>query len=282
MDKINFVKMSGSGNDFIIIDNRTRLLEKKDLPAFAQSVCERKLSVGADGLIIIENSHNADFGFLFFNADGSKAEMCGNGGRCVARYAFLNGIGGSTLTFETEAGLIRAKVIDERVSLEMTEPRDLKLDMSVIMEGVPYTMSYINTGVPHVVVFVENLETYNVADTGRAIRFHSEFEPAGTNVNFVDKKMRDQLFIRTYERGVEDETLACGTGSVASALIAYKKGFIIPPVSIVTRGEEVLSVDFADENGRFIDVFLEGAVTLVYEGVMWKEGWVRKGVCKIS
>lgn len=271
--KIPFVKMSGSGNDFILIDHRKPFLDEGSLKEFIRKVCQRRTSVGADGLILVENSDKADFKWRFFNSDGSEAEMCGNGGRCVARFAFLKGISGSVLTFETIAGILSAEVKDKRVKLELTKPHSLKLDGTIPIEGKELTFSYLNTGVPHTVLFTQDLERVDVVRLGSMIRYHPLFAPTGTNVNFVRLEDGNQLSIRTYERGVEDETLACGTGAVASALIAGFKGRAQSPVSIKTRGGEILIVYFEIEGEEVKKVFLEGDANVIYEAEMWEEAY---------
>jgi len=271
--KIPFMKMSGSGNDFILIDHREPFLEEDRLKDFIRKVCQRRISAGADGLILIERSKKADFKWRFYNADGSEAEMCGNGGRCVARFAYLKGIAGSSLTFETLAGILSAQVDGKRVKLEMTKPFGLKFDEAFLINGKEQIFSSINTGVPHVVLFVEDVEGLDVVPLGRAIRFHPHFAPSGTNANFVRVEKDSQLLIRTYERGVEDETLACGTGAVASALVAALKGFVKSPVSIKTRGGEVLTVHYEIEAGEVKRVFFEGEVHIIYEAEMWEEAY---------
>jgi len=271
--KIPFTKMSGSGNDFILIDHREPLLKEDRVKEFVRKVCRRRVSVGADGLILIEGSEKADFKWRFYNADGSEAEMCGNGGRCAARFAYLKGIAGLSLKFETLAGILSARVNGKKVKLEMTKPFGLKLDQTISVDGVEHILSSINTGVPHAVIFVEDLEGVDIVRTGRAIRYHSFFTPSGTNADFVRVGKGSQLSIRTYERGVEDETLACGTGAVASALIAAFKGLVKSPVTIETRGGEVLSVSFEIEAKVVKKVFFEGDVHIIYEAAMWEEAY---------
>lgn len=271
--KIPFMKMSGSGNDFILIDHRKPLFGRSRMRKFAQDVCRRRFSVGADGIIFIEPSKKADFKCRFFNADGNEAEMCGNGGRCTARFAYLKGIAGSSLSFETLAGILAAEVDGKRVKLEMTQPYGLRLDEKMTIQGKRLKISSINTGVPHAVFFLENLEKVNVLGMGRAIRHHPRFSPKGTNANFVKVKNRSRLSVRTYERGVEDETLACGTGAVASALVAAFKGLVRSPVSINTSGGEILTVHFEIEGREVKKVFFEGYVHIIYEGEIWEEAY---------
>ena len=271
--KIPFIKMSGSGNDFIIIDHREPFLKEDRLRDFIRKACRRRISVGADGLILIERSQKADFKWRYFNADGGEAEMCGNGGRCAARFAYLKGIAGPSLKFETLAGILSAQVDGKRVKLEMTKPFGLKLDETLLIDGKKQIFSSINIGVPHAVLFVEDVEGLDIVRIGRAVRYHSHFSPGGTNANFIRLEEGSQLSIRTYERGVEDETLACGTGAVAAALVAAFKGLVKSPVSIKTRGGEVLSVHFEIEGREVKRVFFEGDVHIIYEAEMWEEAY---------
>jgi diaminopimelate epimerase len=269
--ELTFYKMSGSGNDFILVDNRTAILDGDSLGPFVASICRRKHSVGADGMILLETSDRADFKWRFFNADGGEVEMCGNGGRCAARLAYLKGIAGPRLRFETKAGIIQAEVIGERVKLEMPEPTTPELDYPLHVEEETLTVSSITVGVPHVVIWVGDLETSPVFKVGRAVRYHERYAPAGTNVNFVKQVSEGAFAIRTYERGVEDETLACGTGSVATALIAAAKGMTTSPAALHTRGGETLNIYFEQSKDRFYNVFLEGDARSIYEGKLSKE-----------
>jgi diaminopimelate epimerase len=273
MRRIPFFKMSGSGNDFILIDNRQGVLNADHLGDFVPKVCARKVSVGADGLILIEPSQRVDFRWRFFNADGSEAEMCGNGGRCAARFAVLKGITTPKLAFETLAGIIEAEVNGRQVKLQMVQPTGLKLNLDVPIDGQNHQLHFINTGVPHAIKMVEDAAAVAVKDLGRKIRFHTQFQPAGTNANFVQPVDRKHLKVRTYERGVEDETLACGTGAVASALIAAKKKLVDSPVEVQTSGGEILKIYFQPKGEAFDRVFLEGDTRVVYEGSLWEEAY---------
>lgn len=272
MNGLSITKMNGSGNDFILIDHRSRFLAEPTFPTLARNLCRRQECIGADGLILVENSTAADFKWRFFNADGSEAEMCGNGGRCVARYAFLKGIAGPRLCFETIAGVIQAHVKGRRVVLDLPLPGPAALDREVLIDGTRYRLGTINTGVPHAVLMVEDIDEAPVVDVGRRIRFHQEFQPAGTNVNFVQSVDQGHLAVRTYERGVENETLACGTGSVASALVAAAAGLAASPVEVRTRGGELLGVSFRmNEEGSYAQVSLEGDTCLVFEGTLARD-----------
>lgn len=270
---IEFFKMSGSGNDFILIDNRQRTLAVGDVVEFVKSVCRRKVSVGADGLIIIEPSERVDFRWRFFNADGSEVEMCGNGGRCAARFAYLKGIAGSKMSFETLAGIIDAEVQGETVKLRLTDPRAQVMNDQIQLKNQTLFVHSINTGVPHVVHFVRDPDGFDVFNTGRAIRYHERYQPAGTNANFVAVVDNHTIRVRTYERGVEDETLACGTGSVASALIAARKGLVESPVDVLVQSGEQLRIHFEMTPEGFAKVYLEGKAKVVYQGSLWDEAW---------
>jgi diaminopimelate epimerase len=270
---IEFYKMSGSGNDFILIDNRDGSLSVGDIAAFVKSICKRKVSVGADGLTVIEPSNKVDFRWRFFNADGSEVEMCGNGGRCAARFALLRGIAGEKMSFETLAGIIDAEVRGDVVKLRLTDPRDLVMDDRIQVGKQILFVHSINTGVPHVVHFVRDLEGFDVFSTGRAIRRHEHYQPAGTNADFAAVVDDHTLRVRTYERGVEEETLACGTGSVASALIAARKGFVESPVDVRVQSGETLRIHFEQTEGGFTKVYLEGKTTVIYQGKLWDEAW---------
>lgn len=263
--------MSGSGNDFILMDNRDGSLAVTDIVEFVRLLCARKVSVGADGLIIIEHSDRADFRWRFFNADGSEVDMCGNGGRCAARFAFLRGIAPAAMSFETGAGIIDATVTGDQVKLRLTTPHAADLDYDLYMAEDRLAVSSINTGVPHVVTFVDDLERCEVFRLGRLIRYHDCYQPAGTNANFVQVLDSHTLRVRTYERGVEDETLACGTGSVASALIAAGKGLVSAPTDILVQSGEKLRIYFDQTETGYDNVYLEGGAKVVYEGRLWEE-----------
>jgi diaminopimelate epimerase len=274
MDPILFYKMSGCGNDFIIIDNRRLVIAEKNLTAFIVGVCRRKMSVGADGIILIENSDTVDFKWRFYNSDGSLAEMCGNGARCVARFAYLNGITGPDMSFETLAGVVSASVSETGlVKIKMTDPLNLELNRPLILKSGKFEVSSVNTGVPHAVMVVKNVEETPVKEMGKEIRFHPDFAPAGTNANFVSVQPDSVVAVRTYERGVEDETLACGTGCVASALITACKFGLTSPVTLLTRSGGYLRIYFNNHRNTFTDVYLEGDARLIYRAELCEEAW---------
>ena len=271
---VPFYKMSGSGNDFIIIDNRSASIENLNLSAFIPSVCRRRMSVGADGVILIENCETADFKWQFYNSDGSRAEMCGNGARCAARFAYLNDIAESPMSFETDAGRVHAEINYDRVKIKMTDPMDMKLDYAIPLAHGDQVISSINTGVPHVILETEAVETIDVALKGREIRYHEAFKPQGTNVNFITPMAQDLIVIRTYERGVENETLACGTGAVAAALVSAAKYGKPSPLHMKTRSSSVLTIHFKRTDDGFSDVYLEGDARVIYKGEIWEDAWV--------
>ncbi|MGD9247058.1 MAG: diaminopimelate epimerase [Desulfobacteraceae bacterium] len=274
MKSIPFTKMSGSGNDFILMDNRDGVVPADNLPQFAERVCRRKLSAGADGLILVEHSENVDFRWRFFNSDGSLAEMCGNGARCVARFAHMNGIAKEVMGFETIAGIIHAQVHGDQVKIKMTDPYDWVVDASLSTASGRVNYISLNTGVPHVVIEVDDIESTDVVGMGREIRRHPEFAPAGTNVNFLEVKPAGIGRVRTYERGVEDETLACGTGIVASALTLALRKQERAPVTLETRSGNHLKVHFSKDAERFVDIYLEGDARIIYQGQMMPDAWL--------
>jgi diaminopimelate epimerase len=270
-NRIPFYKMHGGGNDFVLIDHRERFIPEAEQPQFARRVCHRQLGAGGDGLILIEASLTANFRWRFYNADGSEPEMCGNGGRCAARFAVLNGIAPAILTFETLAGTIAASVKARLVKLLMVGVGKVELAYNIPLEETMLSGHFVRVGVPHVAIPVTDLEATPVASWGRAVRFHNLFAPAGANVNFIQVEGPQDLRIRTYERGVEDETLACGTGAVASALIAARLGQLVSPVTVHTRGGEALTVYFTPQGETFTEVFLEGDALVAYQGELWAD-----------
>ncbi|NTV13639.1 MAG: diaminopimelate epimerase [Desulfobulbaceae bacterium] len=281
---LRFTKMNGTGNDFILVDNRELGIAKAEMAGLAKRLCHRQFSVGADGMIFVENTTGADFRWQFYNADGSEAEMCGNGARCAARYAYTKGFAKKHMRFATIAGLIEAQIVGHNVKIRLTSPTDIVLSRSIEIDGEQREIHSINTGVPHAVHFVRDNTATPVKKWGRLIRHHKLFEPAGTNVNFVQLP-ENELHVRTYERGVEDETLACGTGAVASALIAALHGHVTSPVKVRTTGGDELRIHFTlldvgdspessealRHEQRIAEVFLEGPASLVYEGELYPE-----------
>lgn len=264
MKDIQFFKMVASGNDFILLDNRKNAV--RDPKEFARRACALHTGVGADGVLLIEPSKQSDFFLRIINSDGSEAEACGNGYRCVGLYAREILGFQKRMTFDTLAGPIELEVGRSTIKVKMAEPRDDRKDVKLRLGERVLTMDFINTGVPHAVIFSAELDKLPVFELGRAVRFHNEFKPKGTNVNFVEEVSEHELKIRTYERGVEDETLACGTGSVAAALCAGLRGRAKSPVSVRTKSGEDLKVYFEIHKQRASNVFLEGGADFVYEG----------------
>ena len=303
--KIEFYKLQASGNDFILLDNSKGKFKASSAfyKKFAKKYCSRKLGIGADGVLVIQPSSKALFKMRIFNADGSEAEMCGNGARCVGLWASL-AKKKENITFETKAGIIEARIsgrsrralvspardindticrsnISNGVKIKTSAPFGLKTDLQLKVSGRGMKVNFINTGVPHAVIFVQGLEKIDVDKIGREIRFHKQFKPAGANVNFVEIKDKNSLSVRTYERGVEAETLACGTGSVASAIISWFK--LNPSIkqreaitlAVKTKSKDILKVTFSAKGGsasggdnskRIDSVWLEGEACLVYKG----------------
>jgi len=266
-ENICFTKAVASGNDFIIIDNKNGELDARDLDysKIAQDVCRRKLSIGADGILVLESSVKATYRMRIINPDGTEVDMCGNGLRCSALYAALAGWG-KTLTIETRAGLLAAEVNDDSIKIRMSEPKDIKLDINLGVGEHLLKAHHINTGVPHAVHIVENIENYDVKEIGRRMREHSVFQPDGTNVDFIADIDKNYARVRTYERGVEDETLACGTGVVASALVLGLLGKCSSPVKLKTQSGEVVTVYFKLEGKKIREVYLEGIAKIVCQG----------------
>lgn len=265
MKKINFTKMVGAGNDFIMVDNRKKTLTK-NLPTIAKTLCDRKLSVGADGLILLEKSKTSDVAMRIFNADGSEAEMCGNGVRCLALMAVNGKNTKKPLKIQTLAGPVFAQVKSEIVKVKLTDPKDMKMNIHLKINGIPLITHFINTGVPHAVTVVSDIEKVDVFNLGRTIRYHEQFAPKGTNANFMAFGNGNWISNRIYERGVENETLSSGTGSAAAALIAATLKGYSSPITVHTRTKEVLKIYFSKTGNTFFDVYMEGPVKTSFQG----------------
>lgn len=264
MQTVPFYKMVASGNDFVVVDNRRHVV--KDPLRFTREVCAPHTGAGADGVLLFENSRRADFKMRIINSDGSEAEACGNGFRCIARFAREILKYPVRFQFESVSGLVQAEVKKRTVKVRLPNPKDYRENGDIEVLGHRLHYSFLNTGVPHTVIFVEGLENIDVEKIGRAIRNHKNFKPKGTNVNFVEVKGRSEIQVRTYERGVEGETQACGTGSTASAVVSALSGCTVSPVRVKTRGGEILTVSFKINGKKITDVFLEGEARFVYEG----------------
>ena len=262
---LQFTTMNGAGNDFVMVDNRD-LRYALDKAAIAR-LCDRHRGVGGDGLIAVEPAANgADFKMRYYNADGGEAEMCGNGARCFARFASQVARKSGRITFETLAGVIGAELIGDEVRLSMSAPHSLALGTELAVDGEKLKVHALNTGVPHAIVFVEDLEKTDIMRLGRALRYHEHFAPKGTNANFIGELPGGAIAIRTYERGVEGETQACGTGVTAAALIFARLTGAASPVSVRVRGGETLSVGFAVDGENWKAVTLTGPAEFVFEG----------------
>jgi diaminopimelate epimerase len=264
---LDFVKMSGAGNDFILLDNRQgRIALQREQVA---RLCHRQFGIGADGLMLLVPAKNgeADWAWQFYNSDGSDAEMCGNGARCFARYIQrVAGWNKPEVSFQTQAGVIRGTFEGERVTVSLTPPQGLRLNETIATAAGPITVHSLNTGVPHAVVFVPDADKAMVLQLGAEIRRHPHFQPRGTNVNFVQILGPGHIRVRTYERGVEGETLACGTGVSASAMISAKVHGFASPVRVQVQGGDELRVAFREKAGVFSNVQLNGPATFVFEG----------------
>jgi diaminopimelate epimerase len=264
---LRFTKMNGAGNDFVMIDNRAGDVRLQ--PEQIVRICDRHRGVGADGILLLEKGSNgADFRMRYYNRDGGEAEMCGNGARCFARFAKKVAGAPERISFQTPAGLIGARLHGDLVTLNMSDPTDLRLNLRLQIDGKDAVVHYINSGVPHVVVPVARLDVVHVFTQGAAIRRHKKFSPQGANVNFIEKRGAQKILVRTYERGVEDETLACGTGVVASALIFAVTEKVDGPVSVTVRSGSELNVDFKRAGNQFRNVTLTGPAEFAFEGTI--------------
>ena len=263
MTRLSFHKYHGAGNDFIIVDERQQqfLSRHEDAPAMIARLCHRNFGIGADGLMILQNDPESDFKMFYYNSDGYEGSMCGNGGRCLVSYAWHQKIIPQESVFRATDGLHRAKVISgssyhAQVALGMNDVKD------IIPAG---TNLFMDTGSPHLVIFTDSIRDLDVYEQGKALRYSPEFSPGGTNVNFAQMD-GDHIHVRTYERGVENETLACGTGITAVAIAAYHKELVqSSPVKIKATGGE-LSVDFDFENNTYQNIILQGPAEFVFRG----------------
>jgi len=265
---VPFFKMQGCGNDFVIIDNRSLKLATDKMADWAVTICKRAFGIYADGLFFIDNApegSEADYMWHFFNSDGSRAEMCGNASRCMGKLAWMLGIAGKEHTFLTDVGPIKVQVMaeEDEVKVQLTEPHSIKTDITLDIDGREYTAHFADTGVPHAVVFLDDLKNIDIKKLGAAVRYHEAFAPAGTNANFAQIVDDETVNVRTYERGVEDETYACGTGVSAVQLLANKLGLTKEFSRLTTTGGETLTV-YTEDN----TVFLQGGAQLVFSGEM--------------
>jgi diaminopimelate epimerase len=272
MAAIRFAKMACAGNDFILLDRRAGGSEAPS-PDWIARVCRGHFSVGADGLLLLGPAQEGRYGMRYFNADGSEAGMCGNGARCLARFAVLVGAvrEGEEVAFHNAAGVYRAVVHGLRVRLHMPPPSGLETNLALKLKAGERAADFVHTGVPHVVFFTEDLDAEPVLALGREVRHHPRFAPAGTNVNFCQVLDPHRVRVRTYERGVEDETLACGTGSAAAGLTAAQRGWVSSPVAVLTRSGETLDLEFTRSEGVFTGLVQSGNARLIYWGELSEE-----------
>lgn len=274
MKKIDFTKINGAGNDFILIDKNKneKLRLTKDL---IKKLCNRRKGIGADGILLVYPSETNDFTLEYYNSDGSLGSLCGNGARCSIKYAFDNfNLKGVSTTFLCNDEIFSGKIgKNDEITFNLCNPKKIELNIPILIDNKKIVGHFANTGSPHIVIFWNEIKInsemefhkFDVVKIGRKIRYAKEFQPDGTNVNFIYKE-NDKLFIRTYERGVEDETLACGTGTVASALIISKVKNVNSPAVFNTRGNDQLTVNFTKKNGNFSKISLTGPVKINYIG----------------
>lgn len=262
--------MQGAGNDFVVFENLDRRFRLKTEQI--RSLCDRRFGIGADGVLLLEKTTgpHLDAQMIYYNSDGSRGEMCGNGARCFTAFALAHGIGSNgVVRFLTDAGPMSARVEGDLYTIQMTRPTDLKLAIEVPLKNGPAVVHYVNTGVPHVVRFVEDLAAVNLPVEGAELRRHKAFGPKGANANFARLGRDGEVIrIRTYERGVEEETLACGTGVTATAIIAHLVHGVEKPVKIGVAGGDILCVDFEREGENFTNVTLTGPAKVVFEGTI--------------
>lgn len=264
--------MNAAGNDFIVVDNREQLIS--NAPEFARKVCDRRFGIGADGLLLLEKSKKAPYRMMYYNSDGSYGGMCGNGGRCIATFAVAAGIANAHHSFEALDHLYTAEVLHDQVILSMKNPSELQLGIVLPIKSLRTTIvgSFVNTGSPHVVISTDalgsgkTLDNLDVSTIGREIRSSDRFSPEGTNVNFIELGKLNTVRIRTYERGVESETLACGTGSVAAALVAQMLWGIGPPTQMEVRSGAILQVRFERHGASFKQIAIVGPAAKTFSG----------------
>lgn len=253
--EISFSKYQGTGNDFIILDNRQGAyneLSKKTI----EFLCHRRFGIGADGLMMLNNAEGYDFEMKYFNADGAEGSMCGNGGRCIAAFANAHGIVGESCTFIAYDGPHSARIKDGLVSLKMNPVNEI----TKVGDGV-----FLNTGSPHYISFCKEVDSLDVVPEGRKVRYSAEFKDHGVNVNFVEKMSDDTILVRTYERGVEDETYSCGTGVTAAAIAFAAEQPDVKTVRVKTKGGD-LSVTFENKENGYDEIWLTGPATFVFSG----------------
>jgi diaminopimelate epimerase len=276
--KLNFTKMTGAGNDFIVIENPDFIPE----PKLIQFLCDRHFGVGADGILLIQKSEKANFGFRYFNSDGSGDSLCVNGARCAVWYGYLNNLCSNSCEFEFIQKIFRAEILsDELIKLFLDYEPKVKENLIIKFYGREIRVDYVDIGSRHIVIDWENFrnvysnflndqsfDEFDVNNFGCELRNNSEFQPEGVNVNFIQKISDSKFKIRTYERGVEAETLACGSGSISSAIILFLKTKISPPIKLITRSSKILEVDFKLGEGKIEGISLIGPAEKVFDGTI--------------
>lgn len=270
--KINFMKMSGAGNDFIIIDNRATLITQ-GINMLARKLCSRRYSIGADGLILVENSKKASFRARFFNSDGSEFNLCGNGGRCVARFAFINVIASKRMSIETNVGCLSAEILINTVKLQMPFPIEIEMNKTIIVDEKKIKGHYIKIGDPHFIAFAKNINDMPFYSIAKKMRSSESFGAEGSNIDLIMRKRENIFSIRTFERGVEQETLACGSGCVSAAIALH---YLKYPYSIYifeTRSGFPLTVYLNTSDDEITNLALEGDARIIYKGDAYPEAW---------
>ena len=275
---MRFWKMNGAGNDFIILNNLAEHLPAEELPAIARTLCERHLSIGADGLMVVDApTEGGDYRMRFFNSDGSVGEMCGNGARCICRYGYETGLAGETQTVETTAGIVTGRRIDaRRYRVRLNDPTTVRLDAAVVVDGVTYPCSYVelgDPGLPHAVVPYHDLrhaEEHALRELGRKLRWHPAF-PKGANVNFYELIGEDTVYERTFERGVEDFTYACGTGTGSTVAVLTLRGKVSGRQVAVDMTGGRLLIDAERQGSRITALYLTGPTNIVAKGEVTDE-----------
>ena len=275
---MKFWKMNGAGNDFIIVNNMDESVDPANYGIIAKTLCERHMSIGADGMMFVEKPQGeADYRMVFYNSDGSMGEMCGNGARCICRYGYENGLAGEIQTVETTAGIVTGHRMSERLyKIRLNDPTTIKLDSPVEIDGVEYACSYVelgNPGLPHAVVPYHNLkdaDANELRELGRKIRWYKDF-PKGANVNFYEILGEDHVYERTFERGVEDFTYACGTGTGSLVTVLTLQGKVSGQGVKVDMTGGQLIIDVEREGSAITDLFLTGPTNIVAKGEVTDE-----------
>ncbi|MEA3311004.1 MAG: diaminopimelate epimerase [candidate division WOR-3 bacterium] len=259
--KLKFAKVHGAGNDFIVFAHPEQPDEY--FAKIAPAICDRRKGIGADGILLIRREEGYDFRMVYFNSDGSRAPFCGNGARALVLFAWKEGIASESMRFVSDAGVHKGLVVDGKPSVSLPDPKDIKLNLT--LHEFDFPLHFAESGVPHVVVLVENLASFDVDGVGRSIRNHPHFAPAGTNADFVQIHNDDSISVRTYERGVERETLACGTGAVAVATVLHKLKGMKSPIELGFPGG-LLRVSFESDASTLTNVMLGGQTAVAFKG----------------